>query len=230
LTVNELSLIHISTFLRPRNIPYSRHPLIRERRFGSTGFSSRESVSARAFAGLVLERRRRPPETGGYRSGKEADIAVRNDFAVAGKQTYVIQSPVQRLQPSVGNRRKDVVFEVELHSCSHEMVLDQACHARTRNPMDAVDVAEPRVKVLGDCLQTKDHWIHTDDGDEPEDNVEEDAPSDALKQDELSEDHELGNEFSHEKLRSSQQAGGCSGLLRCARDPSGRSAKCRNPE
>ena len=182
-------------------------------------------VAVRHWAGV-----RRPPKLLDHGSSQEEDVAVRDDFAMANEQVGLAQSAVQLLQSTIRNGGKDMVFEVILHPGSHEVILQPPGRTSPSDPVHGICLAQARIEMLGDRLQAKNHRVHADDRHEPEDHVEQDPPADPLKEDELAEDYQLRDNFSHQELRPGQQAGRCARRLGRARDPTGCSPECRHPE
>ena len=78
---------------------------------------------------------------------------MRNDLAMANEQVGLVESAMEPLQTSIGDRGQDMVFKVVLHSRSQEVILEPPRTACACDPVHTIRVAHARVKMLRDRFQ-----------------------------------------------------------------------------
>ena len=78
---------------------------------------------------------------------------MRNDLTMANEQVGLVESAMEPLQTSIGDRGQDMVLKVVLHSRSQEVILEPPRTTCACDPVHTVGVAHTRVKMLGDRFQ-----------------------------------------------------------------------------
>ena len=139
---------------------------------------------------------------------------MRDRLAVPIEQIGLGKTSMKLLQALERDCRNDVMFEVVFHPGADEVVLEPTSDTGSCNPVHGVCISPAPVEMFRcNCLQSKDHGIHADDRDEPENDVEHRSTKQPLKEQELAEDDQLSNGLPDKQPRAGEEARRCTGGL-----------------